>query len=265
MEGVREQVVAQQHGRLIPPLGIDRGRMPADQRLVEDIVMNEGRGVDHLDDRREHRVRRAQARRRPGRSTTTEGRAGPFPGNRHCDRRGFCTNGNRLASSASKIRSACSSSGGDGRVRAAASFRVISSGIQQRLRGHPRPPESSVTIKGATGRPRIRSRTYQSRSHAPRFALPTTFFRPEGPPGPQPGVKPRESPQQRVYQALCGLEGRRTPCPAGGVVRDPAALQAGIRVAPPIPGFHPGPGPAALRARKNVVGNAERSAWERGF
>ena len=61
VEGVGEEVVAQQDGGLVAPLGVDRGGVPADHRLVEDVVVHQGRGVDHLDDRREHAVRRRQA------------------------------------------------------------------------------------------------------------------------------------------------------------------------------------------------------------
>ena len=57
MEGVGEEVVAQQDGGLVAPLGVDRGGVAADQCLVEDVVVDERGRVDHLDDRRQDRVR----------------------------------------------------------------------------------------------------------------------------------------------------------------------------------------------------------------
>ncbi len=57
VEGVGEEIVAQQDGRLVAPLGVDRGGVAADHRLIEDVVVHERRRVDHLDDRRQHRVR----------------------------------------------------------------------------------------------------------------------------------------------------------------------------------------------------------------
>ena len=71
---MREEIVAQQDGRLVAPFGIDRGGMPADHGLVEDVVVHQRGRVDHLDDRRQHgvilgqraaRLPREQHERRP--------------------------------------------------------------------------------------------------------------------------------------------------------------------------------------------------------
>ena len=50
MEGVCEQVVAQEDGGFIAPLGVHGGGVPADNGLIEDVVVDEGGRVDHLDD-----------------------------------------------------------------------------------------------------------------------------------------------------------------------------------------------------------------------
>ena len=51
-----KQIVAHQDGRLVAPLGIHGRGVAADHRLVEDVVVDQRRRVDHLDDRREDRV-----------------------------------------------------------------------------------------------------------------------------------------------------------------------------------------------------------------
>ncbi len=56
MKRMREEIVAQEHGRLVAPLGVDRRCMPADHRFVEHVVVHERGGVNHLDHRREHGV-----------------------------------------------------------------------------------------------------------------------------------------------------------------------------------------------------------------
>ena len=86
VEGVGEQVVAHQDGRLVAPLGVDRRGVAADHRLVEDVVVDERRGVDHLDDRRQDRVVGPDRRRRPWPSGGP-GRAGAAcPGSRRSAR-----------------------------------------------------------------------------------------------------------------------------------------------------------------------------------
>ena len=57
MKGVGEEVVAQQDGGLVAPLGVDRGGMAPDHGLVEDVVVDERGRVNHLDDRRQDRMR----------------------------------------------------------------------------------------------------------------------------------------------------------------------------------------------------------------
>ena len=54
VEGMGKEIVAQQHRRLVAPLGVDGGGMPPDHRLIENVVVHERRRVDHLDDRRQN-------------------------------------------------------------------------------------------------------------------------------------------------------------------------------------------------------------------
>ena len=54
MKRVREQIVAQQNGRLVAPFGVDRGGVPANHRFVEDVVVHQRGRVDHLDHGRQH-------------------------------------------------------------------------------------------------------------------------------------------------------------------------------------------------------------------
>ena len=110
VEGVGEEVVAQQDGRLVAPLGVDRRGVAADHGLVEDVVVDERGRVDHLDDRRQHRVRRGQARRTPGRSSSTSAGRSRLPRKSAQWSTSCWTNANRLPSSAAKIRSASASS-----------------------------------------------------------------------------------------------------------------------------------------------------------
>jgi hypothetical protein len=58
VEGVGEEHVAEEDADLVPPPGVDRGNVPPQFRLVEHVVVNERRGVDHLDRGREGVVRR---------------------------------------------------------------------------------------------------------------------------------------------------------------------------------------------------------------
>ena len=50
MKGVREEIVAEQDAGLIAPTGVDRGDMAAGGGAVENVVVNEGGGVDHFRD-----------------------------------------------------------------------------------------------------------------------------------------------------------------------------------------------------------------------
>ena len=61
MERVREKVIAKQNGGLVPPLGVHRGRVSTDERLIKDVVVNQGRGMNHLHDGRENGMRRVEA------------------------------------------------------------------------------------------------------------------------------------------------------------------------------------------------------------
>lgn len=74
VEGVGEEVVAEEDGGLVSPLGVDGGRVPADDGLVEDVVMHEGGRVDHLDDGGEDGVGWPDAAAGPGREED-EGRS----------------------------------------------------------------------------------------------------------------------------------------------------------------------------------------------
>src|SRR5262249_37072050 len=53
VEGVGEQVVAQQDARLVAPAGVDGADVAADGGVVQNVVVHQGGGVDHLDDRPE--------------------------------------------------------------------------------------------------------------------------------------------------------------------------------------------------------------------
>ena len=48
VEGVREQVVAEQHGVVNAPAGVDRADVPAHGGAVEDVVVDQRGRVDHL-------------------------------------------------------------------------------------------------------------------------------------------------------------------------------------------------------------------------
>ena len=48
-EGAGDEVVAQEDAGLVVPAGIDGVEVAAERGLVEDVVVNEGRGVDHFD------------------------------------------------------------------------------------------------------------------------------------------------------------------------------------------------------------------------
>ena len=58
VEGVREEIVAEQDARLVVPAGVDRGHMPANQGAVQHVVVDERRGVDHFHHGGEGVVRR---------------------------------------------------------------------------------------------------------------------------------------------------------------------------------------------------------------
>ena len=45
---MRKEVIAQQHAGFIPPTGVDRGEMPPQARLVQNVVVDERGGMDHL-------------------------------------------------------------------------------------------------------------------------------------------------------------------------------------------------------------------------
>ena len=114
MEGVGEQVIAQQDGRLVPPLGVDRRGVAADERLVEDVVVDQRRRVDHLDHRGQDRMGGSIAAAGLA-GQEDEGRAEPFPlevgavVDQVLDERRT-----RLPSSAAKIRSASARAGAIG-------------------------------------------------------------------------------------------------------------------------------------------------------
>ncbi len=76
VEGVGEEIVAQQDGRLVAPLGIDGGGMPPDHGLIEHVVMHERGRVDHLHDGRQHGVGLGERAARPaGQRSTSAGRS----------------------------------------------------------------------------------------------------------------------------------------------------------------------------------------------
>ena len=56
-----EEVIAQEHARLVAPSGIDRLQMAAEIRLVQHVVVDQRRRVDQLQDRRRHEVIAIQA------------------------------------------------------------------------------------------------------------------------------------------------------------------------------------------------------------
>ncbi len=86
VEGVGEEVIAQQYGRLVTPLGIDRRGMATDHGLVEDIVVNESRRVDHLDDRSQDGMGLAERAAWLGRSRARARAEAVCPGNPRSDR-----------------------------------------------------------------------------------------------------------------------------------------------------------------------------------
>ena len=55
-DGSGEQVVAQQNACLVVPAGVDRIEMPADDGLVQDVVVNQGGCVNQLHHRPQHEV-----------------------------------------------------------------------------------------------------------------------------------------------------------------------------------------------------------------
>ncbi len=76
VEGVGEEVIAQQDRRLVSPLGVDRRGMAADHRLVEHVVVNQRRRVDHLDHRCQDRM---ALRDRPARPPRQQQQGWPQP------------------------------------------------------------------------------------------------------------------------------------------------------------------------------------------
>ncbi len=60
MESVGKEVITQQYGRFVTPLGIDRGGVATDHGLIQDIVVNQSGRVDHLHDRGQDGMGRAE-------------------------------------------------------------------------------------------------------------------------------------------------------------------------------------------------------------
>src|SRR5439155_27157946 len=48
--GLREQIVAEEDRRLVAPHVVERLHLPPQERFVEDVVVHQRRGVEHLDD-----------------------------------------------------------------------------------------------------------------------------------------------------------------------------------------------------------------------
>ena len=67
MVGVAEEIVAEQDRRLRAPFGVDRPAMASGARLVQDIVVDQRGGVDHLDRRRQADMLFADAAASPSR------------------------------------------------------------------------------------------------------------------------------------------------------------------------------------------------------
>ena len=76
------EIVAQQHARFVVPPGVDGFQMTPQRGLVEHVVVDERRGVDHFHDRGEHDMLAGRSARRRGPSEA------PAPAAAACRRAG---------------------------------------------------------------------------------------------------------------------------------------------------------------------------------